>query len=111
LISARNEPPGCLFHFLKTGLQAKTITNGLVSRRVGTTSTFYAYDPQGSVAQRVSTDGEVLSSDLYDAYGARLAGNPNSDPYGYNAQWGYYTDKYSGFLLLTYRCYDPATAT
>ncbi len=32
-----------------------------------------------------------------------------STPYGYTAQWGYYTDVESGILLLTHRYLDPAT--
>ena len=31
--------------------------NGLVSRRTGTTSVFYTFDPQGSVAQRLDASG------------------------------------------------------
>ncbi|MCA1592098.1 MAG: RHS repeat-associated core domain-containing protein [Acidobacteria bacterium] len=30
-----------------------------------------------------------------------------SDPFGYGAQWGYYTDRESGLQLLTHRYYDP----
>jgi RHS repeat-associated protein len=81
--------------------------NGLVSRRVGTTSTFYVYDPQGSVAERLDASENVVSSDLYDAYGNKLAGNPNNDPYGYDGQWGYYTDSETGLALCTHRYYDP----
>jgi RHS repeat-associated protein len=82
--------------------------NGLVSRRVGTTSTFYVYDPQGSVAERLDASENVVSSDLYDAYGNKLAGNPNNDPVGYCGQWGYYTDSETGLALCTYRYYDPS---
>lgn len=32
---------------------------------------------------------------------------PGSDPFGYGAQWGYYTDRESGLQLLTHRYYDP----
>ncbi len=81
--------------------------DGLVSRRVGTTSVFYSYDPQGNVAQRLDSSGNVVSSDLYDAYGSKLAGNPNGDPYGFCGQWGYYTDSETGLILCTFRYYDP----
>jgi len=74
----------------------------------GTTSTFYVYDPQGSVAERLDANEDVVSSDLYDAYGNKLAGNPNNDPYGYDGQWGYYTDSETGLALCTYRYYDPS---
>ncbi|GIV17613.1 MAG: hypothetical protein KatS3mg022_3048 [Armatimonadota bacterium] len=33
----------------------------------------------------------------------------NPTPYGYKAQWGYYTDVETGILLLTHRYLDPAT--
>ena len=38
--------------------------------------------------------------------GNPLVANPN-DPFGYEAQWGYYTDNETGLLLLTHRYYDP----
>jgi RHS repeat-associated protein len=81
--------------------------NGLVSRRVGTTSTFYVYDPQGSVAQRLDASENVVSSDLYDAYGNRISGT-TADPVGYDGKWGYYTDSETGLALCTYRYYDPS---
>ena len=34
---------------------------------------------------------------------------PRTDPFGYQAQWGGYTDQETGLLLLTYRYYNPAT--
>ena len=46
--------------------------NGLVSRRNGTTSEFYLFDPQGSAVENLDTSGTVLSHSLYDAYGNRL---------------------------------------
>jgi RHS repeat-associated protein len=81
--------------------------NGLLSRRVGSTTTYYAYDPQGSVAARLNSSQSVVSSDLYDAYGSLLAGGA-SDPYGYCGQWGYYKDSETGKVLRTYRYYDPS---
>lgn len=81
--------------------------NGLVSRCAGTTNTFYAFDPQGSVAQRVDASENVVFSDLYDAYGALKTDNSN-DPYGYDGQWGYHTDADTGLALCTHRYYDPS---
>ncbi len=61
-----------------------------MSRRVGATSTFYVFDPQGNVAQRLDSSGNVVSNDLYDAYGNMLSTTDTTgDPYGYNGQWGY----------------------
>lgn len=86
---------------------------GLVSRRTAgaSGSTFYAFDPQGSVAQRLDYQGNVLSSDLYDAYGNLKAGGSATDPFGDGAESGYYTDRETGLVLLTHRYYDPQTAT
>jgi RHS repeat-associated protein len=53
---------------------------------------------------------QVLSADVYDAFGNKVAGNPNNAPYGYKAQWGYRTDHETGLLLLTHRYYDPINA-
>lgn len=78
----------------------------LVSRRSGTQSTFYAFDPQGSVSQRMDAGGAVVSSHLFDAHGGELTA-PGGDPFGYGAQWGYYTDRETGLQLLTHRYYDP----
>jgi len=70
--------------------------NGLVSKRAGSTSTFYTYDPQGSVSARLNDQGAVVSNDLYDAYGSLRDGNPNNDPVGYCGHRGY-----QGFLQKT----------
>jgi RHS repeat-associated protein len=83
--------------------------NGLLSRRSGGTSTFYTFDPQGGVAQRLSSTGAVLTAHMFDAYGVGVASGSTTDPYGYGAQWGYYTDRETGLLLLTHRYYDPGT--
>jgi RHS repeat-associated protein len=80
--------------------------NGLLSRRVSGTTTYYAYDPQGSVTARLNSSQTVVSSDLYDAYGSLLAGGA-TDPYGYCGQWGYYKDSETGKTLCTHRYYDP----
>jgi len=81
----------------------------LLSRRSGGTSTFYTFDPQGSVAQRLDGAGNVLTSHVFDAHGVGQSSGTVSDPYGYCAQWGYYTDRETGLLLLTHRYYDPGT--
>jgi len=61
------------------------------------------------VLHRLDAKGDIRSSDLYDAYGKRLAGNPAADPYGYKGQFGYYTDHETGLVLCTLRYYDPRT--
>jgi hypothetical protein len=42
--------------------------NGLLSRWSGGTATYYAFDPEGDVCQRLNSAGPVLSTDTYDAY-------------------------------------------
>jgi RHS repeat-associated protein len=91
---------------------------GLVSRsggagpQGGQGTSFYTFDPQGSVSQHVSHNPlpglppVVSSPQTYTAYGESLLGS--SSPFGYKAQWGYYTDSETGLQLLTHRYYDPA---
>jgi RHS repeat-associated protein len=101
--------PVCEFN--STGALTATNTfagGGLVSRRVGSTTTYYAFDERGNVSQRLSSTGAVVSTDLYDGYGARASTAGQPDPFGFGAQAGYYTDVETGLLLLTNRYYDPA---
>jgi RHS repeat-associated protein len=79
---------------------------GLLSRRTGTTSVYNTFDPQGSVVQRLDGNQNILSTSAYDAWGNPLVPKQN-DPFGYNAQWRYYTDNETGLILLTHRYYDP----
>ena len=68
---------------------------------------WYLFDPQGNVAERLDASGHILSSDQYDAWGSLLQGGDATDPYGYHAQDGYYTDHETGLILCTLRYYDP----
>jgi RHS repeat-associated protein len=86
--------------------------NGLLSRTNGSTSVFYAFDPQGNVAQRLDATASSLNGYTFDAYGSgTYTGSTNTEPWGYGAQEGYYTDRSgttdSQLLLLTHRYYDP----
>ncbi len=82
--------------------------SGLVSRRAAGVSVFYSFDSEGNVAQRTSMAGTVLSNYLHDSHGAILSGSL-SEPFGYKARFGYYTDLETGLQLLTHRYYDPNT--
>ncbi len=78
---------------------------------VGGGSVFYAFDPQGSVAVRLDTSGNVLSSHVNEAWGTQVSSGSGytSDPYaGYGGQWGYYRDVETGLHLLGHRYYDVA---
>jgi RHS repeat-associated protein len=83
--------------------------DGLVARTAGSTTTEYVFDQQGNVADRTNTSGAVQSVTQYDGWGNEqaISGTP-SDPFGYNAQSGYYLDRETGLYLCEHRFYDPA---
>jgi len=83
--------------------------DGLISRHVGSSSTFYTFDTQGGNAQRLDSSGSILASAMFDAYGSHVSSDGSTDPFsGYGGQWGYYSDSETGLELCTYRFYDPA---
>ena len=83
--------------------------DGLVARQTGSTTIEYVMDQQGNVADRTDTSGNVLSITQYGAWGNEqaISGTP-TDPFGYNAQSGYYLDRETGLYLCQHRLYDPA---
>ena len=81
---------------------------GLVSRTAGSASVFYSFDSEGNVSQRTDSSGSVLTNYVFGAHGSVLSG-ALSEPFGYKAQVGYYTDTETGLQLLTHRFYDPQT--
>ena len=83
-------------------------SSSLVSRRVSSVSVLYMFDSEGNVTQRTDGSGNVLTDHLFSAHGSSPMG-ASSDPFGYKAQVGYYTDSETGLQLLTHRYYDPAT--
>ncbi|MDE2207742.1 MAG: RHS repeat-associated core domain-containing protein, partial [Armatimonadetes bacterium] len=81
---------------------------GLLSRHAGTSSIFYAFDPQGNPAEDVNSSDSVLASFDFDAFAARSISGTATDPYsGFGSQYGYYSDTETGLQLLGYRYYDP----
>jgi RHS repeat-associated protein len=82
--------------------------DGLVGRS-GAANIYYVFDQQGNVAQRLNSSQGVTSSSTYDAYGAEASTGTPSDPFGYNAKWGYYFDREAGVYKCTFRDYDPST--
>jgi RHS repeat-associated protein len=87
--------------------------NGLLSRKAGgasTSGTFHTFDPQGNTCQRLDSSGNVLSSHLFDAYGAEYdqPSGTKAGVFGFGGQWGYYTDSETSLALLTNRYYDSA---
>jgi RHS repeat-associated protein len=66
-------------------------------------------DPQGSVAQRLNSSQAITSSSYYDEYGQEYTTGAPSDPFGYNAQSGYYVDRQDGIYFCGERYYDCRT--
>jgi RHS repeat-associated protein len=81
---------------------------GLTSRRAGSSTVFYSFDPEGNVSQRSDSGGSILSNHLFAAHGATRSGSL-SEPFGYKGQPGYYTDTETGLQFLTHRYYDRTT--
>jgi RHS repeat-associated protein len=84
------------------------VGDGLVGR-TGAANVYYVFDQQGNVAQRLNSSQSVTSSSTYDAYGVETSTGSPSDPFGYNAKWGYYFDREAGVYKCTFRDYDPST--
>lgn len=83
--------------------------DGLVARQQSGSWIQYQFDQQGNVAQRLNASQAVLSSSVYDAYGVESnAGGTPTDPFAYNAKWGYQFDRETSLYACMYRLYDPA---
>jgi len=90
--------PVCEFSLTGSFLASNTFgADGLLSRRSnrGTpASTFYSFDQQGSVSQRLDASGNVLTSYLFDHHGfGQTTDPPSTEPWGYGAQFGHYTNR------------------
>jgi len=59
------------------------------------------------VAQRLNSAGTNTASSTADAFGVVSSSAAATDPIGYEAQAGYYTDQSTGLILTTFRYYDP----
>ena len=82
---------------------------GLVDRNTPSGTAYYTFDDRGNTALRTDTNGNILSSHAFDAYGNELTQNTTGDPYAsYGAQYGYRKDYATGFNLLGHRFYDPS---
>jgi RHS repeat-associated protein len=81
---------------------------GLSARLSGGAWTFYTFDPQGSVPDRQYNTGNPVVGALYDAWGNEKSAPVAGDPYGYNAQSGYYLDRETGLYYCQNRYYDPS---
>jgi RHS repeat-associated protein len=107
LYADNSTSPICELNSSGTVTATNTYTlNGLVSRNSAAGSTFYEFDEQGSVAERLNSSGACTSSSMADAFGAVANSASISDPFGYIGQFGYYTDAVTGLILTTFRYYD-----
>jgi RHS repeat-associated protein len=79
--------------------------NGLVSRDIQGTSSFFTYDPAGSVATVSNSAGTMTEDECYDAVGTR-EDSYNTRPVDFCGQWGYYYDSETGLMLCGHRYYD-----
>jgi RHS repeat-associated protein len=108
LYDSDSTSPVCEFSSSGTVLATNTYSvHGLVSRNTSSGSTFYEFDPQGAVSGRLNTSGSCTSTSTADAFGIVTNSSTVSDPFGYFAQAGYYTDQETGLILTTFRYYDP----
>ena len=98
-------------HVLKLPFTTRGDSARYLSRHTASGSVFYAFDPQGNAVQQLNSSGNVIGAAMYDSYGAASSTNWGNRPFGYGAQFGYYTDAESGLCLLTYRYYSPAHAS
>ncbi len=104
-----------VFEMTSTGAWSATNTfgaNGLLSRRTGTATTYYAFDPQGNTVQRINAAQAVISNHRVDAYGSVTSNvATTSDPWrGRGSKFGYYWENTPGLYVTGARYYDPVHA-
>lgn len=85
--------------------------DGLVARKEGSTWTYYTFDQQGNVAQRLNASEAVQTSRVFDAWGegAETTQPKSADCWNYNGQWGYYYDRETALYYCQNRMYDAST--
>ena len=87
--------------------------NNLVTRNAGGQSVYYMYNGHADVTALLKTDGTIMATYQYDAFGNALDDTTKANlkdienPYTYG---GYRFDDESGLYYLNARYYDPATA-
>ncbi len=84
--------------------------DGLVARKEGSSWTYYTFDPQGNVLNKLDASEDVTAGRLLDAWGQGVETTlpRNIDPWGYNAKWGYYYDRETALYLCQHRMYDAS---
>src|SRR5262249_6575584 len=82
----------------------------LVSERLPASnkSLWYAFGPQGETRQLTDSNGNVVDTYIYAAYGLGLSQTGSDvNPFLFGGQSGYYTDGPTGIMLCGARWYDP----
>ena len=70
-------------------------------------SVFYAFDPFGNATHRVASSGTIVSTQMFDAYGARASSNNSADPYsGFGGRSGQSYDAETGLHYGGGQYYD-----
>jgi RHS repeat-associated protein len=85
-----------------------TFGHGLLSRHMGTNSRFYNFDYRGSMVQRTSVSGSVLSAHMQDAYGVQVSSATGDVFACFGAQFGNRVENDNGLILMGHRVYDPS---
>ncbi len=72
----------------------------------------YAYDAQGNVVDVTDSNGNVVASYSYDAFGALTSSSENfpngwSNPFRYDGVQGVRYDTETGLYWMSVRAYDP----
>jgi RHS repeat-associated protein len=78
---------------------------GLTSRATAATTTYYEFDPQGNVCQRLDINGVTHNASITTGFGTVTNYAPPNDPFGYAAQSGGYTDQTTGLVAMGSRFY------
>ena len=60
----------------------------------------------GNLWERLDGGENVLTSHMFSAFGQGFNSGTNPDPFGYEAQAGYYTDQETGLVACSFRYYD-----
>jgi RHS repeat-associated protein len=82
--------------------------DGLVSDHSGTQSRFYLFDALGDARSLLDTNGNLLASAAYTAYGTPIVTPLPSTPFGWQGQAGCYSDSATGLVYMQARCYSPS---
>ena len=64
---------------------------------------------QGNLSLQTNAAHSFFIDFSFDAFGVGSSSSSPTEPLGYGAQWGCYTDRETGLVLMGFRYYDPGT--